>query len=89
MPVHKKNDRLNMENYCPVSVQIMVNKVFEKLLANQITAEFNERLSDYLTGYRKRHSCETILQMLKGKWKNVLDDGESVGKIREHNYRWI
>ena len=43
MPIHKKNDQLDMENYRPVSVQTIINKVFEKLLANQITAGFNER----------------------------------------------
>ena len=59
VPVYKKDDRLNMENYRPVSIAIMVNKTFEKLLTNQITAEFNERLSDSLTAYRKRYSCET------------------------------
>ena len=50
-----------MENYRPVSVQTVINKVCEKLLVNQITARFNERLSHYLTAYRKRHSCETTL----------------------------
>ena len=78
MPVHKKNDPLDMENCRPVSVENIINKVFEKLLANQITAGFNERLSDYLTAYRKRHSCETTLFMLTEKWKNALDNGESV-----------
>ena len=73
VPVHKKNDRLDMENYRPVSVQTIINKVFEKLLANQIPAGFNERLSDYLTAYRKR------LLMLKKKWKNAIHNGESVG----------
>lgn len=80
-PVHKKNDRLDMENYRPVSVQTIINKVFEKLLANQITAGFNERLSDYLTAYRKRHGCETTFLMLTEKWKNALDNGESVGLL--------
>ena len=60
MPVHKKNDRLDMENYRPVRVQTFIDKVFEKLLANQMTARFNERLSNYLTAHRKRHSCETV-----------------------------
>ena len=37
-----------MENYRQVSVQTIINKVFEKLLTNQITAGFNEWLSDTL-----------------------------------------
>ena len=53
VPVHKKNDQLDMENYCPVSVQTIFNKVFEKFLPNQITAGFNEQLSDYLTAQKK------------------------------------
>ena len=65
-----------MENYRPVRVQTFIDKVFEKLLANQMTAGFNERLSDYLTAYRKRHSCETTLLMLTEKWKNALDNGK-------------
>ena len=81
MPVHKKNDRLDMENYRPVRVQTFTDKVFEKLLANQITTEFDERLSDYLTAHRKRHSCETTLLMLAEKWKNALYNGESVGLL--------
>ena len=76
VPIHKKNDRSDMENYRPVSVQTIINKVFGKVLANQITAGFNERLSDYLTAYRKRHSCETTLLMLTEKRKNAIDNGE-------------
>ena len=54
-----------MENYRPVSLQTVINKVFEKLLANQVTAQF---LSDYLTAYRKKHSCETALLLSTEKW---------------------
>ena len=75
MPIHKTNDRLDMENCRPVSVQTIINKVFEKLLANQITAGFNERLSDYLTAYRKRHSCETTFLMLteNGRMQLIME----------------
>ena len=72
MPVHKKNDRLDMENYRSVSVQILTKS--EKLLANQITAGFNKRLSDYLTAYRMGYSCETTLLMLTEKLKNAFDN---------------
>ena len=68
VPVHKKDDRSNIENYRPVNVQIIINKIFEKLLANQIAAAFNDLMSEYLTAYRKSHSCETALLMLTGKW---------------------
>ena len=63
-PVHKKNDKLQKENYRPVTVQIVINKIFEQLLSSQITGHFNNRLCDHLTAYRKRHSCETALLYL-------------------------
>jgi hypothetical protein len=59
----------------------LVNKVFEKLLTNQVTAGFNDRLSEYLTAYRKSHSRETALLMLTEKWRNALDNGEIVGLL--------
>ena len=73
-----------MENYrsvSAVSVQTITNKVLEKLLANQITAGFNKRLSDYLTAYRMGYSCETTLIMLTEKLKNALDNRERVGLL--------
>ena len=42
---------------------------------------FMSRLSDYLTAYRKRHSCETTLPLLTEKWKNALDNAERVGLL--------
>ena len=40
-------------------------------------------MSDYLklTAYTKRHSCETTLLMSTEKWKNTIDNGESVGLL--------
>ena len=38
-------------------------------------------MSDYLTAYRKRHSCETTLLMSTEKWNNAIDNGESVGLL--------
>lgn len=63
-----------MENYCFVSIVIMVNKIFEKFFINQIIVEFNECLSDSLIVYRKRYSCEMVLLVLMEDWKNVLDN---------------
>ena len=65
VPVHKKDDLSNKENCRPVTVQIIIHKIFEKLLANQITASINHRMSEYLT-------------MLTEKWRCALNNRESV-----------
>ena len=80
-PVHKKDDQLQKENYRPVTVQIVINKIFEQLLSSQITGHFNNRLCDHLTAYRKRHSCETTLLYLTESWRHSLDNGECVGVL--------
>ena len=80
-PVHKKDDRLEKENYRPVTVQVVINKIFEQLLSSQISGCFNSRLCDYLTAYRKRHSCETALLYLTECWRLSLDNGECVGLL--------
>ena len=80
-PVHKKDDQLQKENYRPVTVQIVINKIFQQLLSSQITGHYNDRLCDHLTAYRKRHSCETVLLYLTESWRHSLDNGECVGVL--------
>ena len=72
-PVHKKDDKLERENYRLVTVQIAINKIFENVVTKQITESFDSRLSEYLTAYRKRHSCETALLFLTESWRQALD----------------
>ncbi|KAL9956009.1 hypothetical protein ACROYT_G037423, partial [Oculina patagonica] len=62
------------ENYRPVTVLSCVDKVFEKLLAKQITINFEECLADGLTAYRKNNSCETTLVSLVESWRLAMDN---------------
>ena len=80
-PVHKKDDRMSKQNYRPVTIQTVLNKVFEQLLSKQVSVSFNDLLSENLTAYRKSHSCETTLLMLTEQWKKAVDEGEYVGLL--------
>ena len=53
-PIFKKNDDLDKENHRPVSVLFNMSKVFEKILYSQIDAFMQDKLSDLLTGFRKK-----------------------------------
>ena len=64
-----------------MTVQVVINKIFEQLLSSQITGCFNSRLCDYLTAYRKRYSCDTALLYLTECWRLSLDNGECVGLL--------
>ena len=78
-PVYKKDDKHAKENFRPVTVLSCVNKVFERLLGNQITTKYDDRLGDGLTAYRKHNSCETSLIGLVENWKLPRDNRLLVG----------
>ena len=81
IPVFKKDDPLDKENYRPVTVLSTVDKVFEQLISKQITSQFESRLSDCITAYRKSHSCETTLVSLVEQWKRARDGHQCVAVL--------
>ena len=58
-----------------------MNNIFEKILASQLTPYFQGVLSDFLSAYRKHHSCHTTLLRLVEDWKKSLDDGKLVAMV--------
>jgi len=84
IPVFKKDDPLHKENYRRVTVLSAVDKVFEQLISKQITSQFESRLSDCITAYRKSHSCETTLVSLVEQWKIARDGHRCVAILSTH-----
>ena len=78
IPVFKKDNHLDKENYRPVTVLSAVDKVFEQLISIQITSQFESRLSDCITAYCKSQSCETTLASLVEQWKLARDGHQCV-----------
>ena len=60
-PIFKKGDAMNVCNYRPVSILPIVSKIFEKEMVRQLENYFEDILSPYISGFRKTHSCETVL----------------------------
>ena len=61
VPIFKKDDSLKVKNYRPITILNAVNKIFEQLLSKQVTEYIDPYLSDNLTAYGRKHSCETTL----------------------------
>ena len=78
IPLYKKQDPLKKENYRPVGLLPHVSKVFECILYTQINNYIENKLSKYITGFRKSHGTQHSLMIMLEKWKNVLDKGEYV-----------
>ena len=65
----------------PITVLSCLNKVFERLLTNQITSKFDYYLGDCLTAYRRYQSCESSLIGLVEDWKHAKDNQSSVSTL--------
>ena len=62
-PVHKKDDKKIVDNYRPVSLLRIFEKILEKLLLNSIMdfLEENNLLNCNQSGFRSNDSCESQL----------------------------
>ena len=60
-PVYEKLDNLSKENYRSVNLLIMFSKVFERLMAEQLTNYFENILNPLVSAYRKGFSCQHVI----------------------------
>ena len=60
VPVHKKNDKQSVINFCPISLLPICGKIFERLLYNSMFGFFmeNKLIFENQSGFRPGSSCE-------------------------------
>ena len=75
IPVFKKKDRINVENYRPVSILPNLSKIYERCLYDQMYKYFNHILSKWQCGFRKGFSTQHCLLVMTEKWRKCLDKG--------------
>ena len=80
-PVFKKMDKQSKSNYRPITVLSALSKVFERLIADQLGTFMNDKLSDFLCGFRKGFSTEDALLCLIENWRKCIAKGHVVGTI--------
>ena len=80
-PVYKKDDSLCKNNYRSVNVLVVLSKVFEKMVANQLSEFILNLLHAKLSAYRKGYSCQHVLLQLTEYWRDALDDHDFAGAI--------
>ena len=67
VPVHKRGDESNIENYRPISLTSLVMKVMEKIVRGELYSKCKDLINDKQYGFLPNNSCTT--QMM-----NTLDD---------------
>ena len=84
-PIYKKKDNLCKENYRSVNVLVVVSKVFERVLSDQlmawVMAYFGSILNHSLSAYRAGYSCQHVILQLTEFWRQSLDKGNCVGTV--------
>ena len=53
MPLHKKEENIDKKNYRPISILPSISKIFERLIFMQMTDFVENKISEYLCGFRK------------------------------------
>lgn len=76
--LHKKGDTRDPTNYRPISLLSTVSKIFEKLVAQQLTAHFETHhlFAKEQHGFRRKRSTLTSLLMLTDNIYNNIDHGK-------------
>ena len=81
IPIFKKDDSFEKENYRAISLLPSLSKVYEKLIYQQLSTFFENKSSPLLCGFRSRYSTQHALLNLINKWHSCLDNSEVVGTI--------
>ena len=79
-PVYKKGDRLETENYRPISVTPTLAKIFEQLLLEQLTHHLtlNDLINRNQFGFQKQKSCLDTIISITEKINQCVDKNEIV-----------
>ena len=74
-PLHKKDDKIDKENYPTLSILPNPSNIYERLMYNQIYPYFHAMFSKFLCGFWKGFNAQHYLLAMVGKWRKILDEG--------------
>ena len=72
IPIFKKKDRDNVENYRPVRILPNFSKIYDRCLYDQMYKYFNHILSEWQCELRERFSTQHCLLVMTEKWRKYL-----------------
>ena len=81
VPVYKKNNKCEKENYRPVSIHLNFSKIYEKLMYDQLYDYFDDILFPNQCGFRKGYSAQHFLLFINEKFKEAIDRGNEFSAL--------
>ena len=81
--VRKGGDETNMNNYRPISVNPIVDKILERIVFDQLYDFLQEHslLTPHQSGFRPRHSTQDFLIKTMDDWRKELDRDHIVSAL--------
>ena len=78
IPLHKGNEKDEINNYRPISILSSISKILERLIHDQLYEYLtkNNLLSEYQSGFRRFHSTTTSLLDATNEWLANMDEGK-------------
>ena len=80
-PHFKDDDRTSEKNYRPVSNLLLLSKLYERNMSDQMIQYMEEYISPYIFGYRKSYGPQPCLLSMIELWRKGLDEGKVAGAI--------
>ena len=77
IPVHKKDSPSCMDNYRPISLLSIFNKIMEKLMYKRLISFIDKYniLYDKQFGFREKHSTVQAILLITDQIRNAIEDG--------------
>ena len=76
IPLYKKLDPLQKENYRPKNLLSNISKVFERIIHKLTTSNMRDTLKSCITGFRKSHGTQNSLVVMLEKCKRAIEKGD-------------
>lgn len=77
IPLFKQGERSDLNNYRPISIILIVAKVFERIIYDQLYDYLakNDLISGHQSAFRSLHSTVTALLKTTNNWAYNIDQG--------------
>lgn len=83
VPIRKVEGTHDCAQFRPINMLPVLEKILEKIVYKQIMHFVMNRklLSEFQSGFRERHSCETALQTVLQEWRESVGEGNMIGVL--------
>ena len=80
-PIFKGQDPTSRVNFRPVGILPSISEIYERILKEQMSHVFKDKLRDIRCGFREGNSTQHALLRVIEKWKKSLENSGVVGTI--------